>query len=147
MKPILETTPVEDILRTDVYDRRPIREWGKGRVTLLGDAAHPMTPDMGQGACQAIEDAVVLADRLFEASSIESGFRMYERVRVERTSRIVKHSRWFGQIAQWENRFACWLRDTLARSTPDRATLRETRKIWTFELHDCQTRSALQSPS
>ena len=136
VKSILEATPVEDILRTDVYDRRPVREWGRGRVTLLGDAAHPMMPDLGQGACQAIEDAVILADRLSKASSIESGFREYEQVRVDRTSRIVKHSLWFGRIAQWENPLACWLRDTLARSTPDRVTLRETHKLWAFDLRD-----------
>ncbi len=136
VKPILEATPIEDILRTDVYDRRPVRKWGTGRVTLLGDAAHPMTPDLGQGACQAIEDAVVLADRLFKAASIESGFREYEQMRVDRTSRIVKRSLLFGRVAQWENLLACWFRDALARSTPDRVSLRETRKLWAFDLPD-----------
>ncbi len=121
-------------MRTDVYDRKPAREWGRGRVTLLGDAAHPMMPDLGQGACQAIEDAVVLADRLFKAASIESGFREYEQMRVDRTSRIVKHSLLFGRIAQWENPLACRLRDTLARGIPDRVSLRETRKLWAFSL-------------
>ena len=139
---ILEATPVEDILRTDVYDRKPAREWGRGRATLLGDAAHPMMPDLGQGACQAIEDAVVLVDRLCNASSIESGFRDYERVRLDRTSRIVKQALRFGRIAQWENPLACWLRDTLVRSTPDRVGLRETRKLWSFDLDD--GRSGLQ---
>ena len=136
VKPLIEATPTEDILRTDVYDRRPVREWGRGRATLLGDAAHPMMPDLGQGACQAIEDAVVLADRLFNTTSIESGFREYEQVRMNRTTRLVKGSLRFGRIAQWENPLACWLRDTLARSVPDRVSLRETRKLWAFDLHD-----------
>ena len=136
VKPILEATPIEDILRTDVYDRRPVHKWGTGRVTLLGDAAHPMTPDLGQGACQAIEDAVILADRLSKAPSIESGFHDYERVRVERTSRIVNQSRLLGRMAQWENMLACWLRDRLTRSTPDRISLRESRKLWAFGLPD-----------
>ncbi len=146
VKPILEATPVDDILRTDIYDRRPVRIWGRGRVTLLGDAAHPMTPDLGQGACQAIEDAVVLADRLLKTSSIESGFREYEQVRVDRTSRIVKHSRLFGRVAQWKNPLACWLRDALARSTPDRVSLRETRKLWAFDLNlnSAKSRDALR---
>ena len=59
---LVEAAEEGTILRTDIYDREPLGErWGIGRVTLLGDAAHPMTPNLGQGACQAIEDAVVLA--------------------------------------------------------------------------------------
>ena len=54
------------ILRNDIFDRRPVRCWGSGPVTLLGDAAHPPTPNLGQGACQALEDALVLADCLAE---------------------------------------------------------------------------------
>ena len=134
VRPIIEATPVEEILRTDVYDRRPVRSWGHGRVTLLGDAAHPMLPDAGQGACQAIEDAVVLADRLSRAASIESGFREYERARVKRTTPIVRRSRQFGHVAQWQSPAACWLRNTLTRLMPERLGLRETRKLWTFDL-------------
>ena len=59
---LIEATEEPAILRTDIYDRDPPRKrWGEGRLTLLGDAAHPMTPDLGQGACQAIEDALELA--------------------------------------------------------------------------------------
>jgi 2-polyprenyl-6-methoxyphenol hydroxylase-like FAD-dependent oxidoreductase len=47
-----------------MYDRAPIAHWGRGACHLLGDAAHPMTPNLGQGGCQAIEDAVVLASLL-----------------------------------------------------------------------------------
>lgn len=54
-------TPEEDVLRRDIYDRRPIFTWGKGRVTLLGDSAHAMQPNMGQGGCMAIEDSFQLA--------------------------------------------------------------------------------------
>jgi 2-polyprenyl-6-methoxyphenol hydroxylase-like FAD-dependent oxidoreductase len=61
---LIEATDESAILRNDVYDRPALHRWSVGRATLLGDAAHPMTPDMGQGACQAIEDAVILADCL-----------------------------------------------------------------------------------
>src|SRR5215203_50840 len=57
----VEATADSKILRNDIYDREPLRDWGVGRVTLLGDAAHPITPNLGQGACQALEDALVLA--------------------------------------------------------------------------------------
>ena len=59
---LVEATPAEAILRHDLYDRPPKGPWGKKRVTTLGDAAHPMLPNLGQGACQAIEDAAALAD-------------------------------------------------------------------------------------
>jgi 2-polyprenyl-6-methoxyphenol hydroxylase-like FAD-dependent oxidoreductase len=59
--PLIEATDEGAILRNDLFDRPPVRHWGSGRVTLLGDAAHPPTPNLGQGACQALEDALVLA--------------------------------------------------------------------------------------
>ena len=62
-------TPESAILRNDIYDRDPLSRWSCDRVTLLGDATHPMTPNLGQGACQAIEDAVVLK-RVSQAPSI-----------------------------------------------------------------------------
>src|SRR5262249_16974323 len=58
---LIDATDESAIFRNDIYDRRGLNKWGEGRVTLLGDAAHPMTPNLGQGACQAFEDAVVLA--------------------------------------------------------------------------------------
>ena len=81
------------------------------------------------------------------SSSIESGFREYERARVDRTTRLVKQSFLFGRIAQWENPLACWLRDALVRSTPDRVSLRETRKLWAFDVNvnSAKSKDALRS--
>ena len=58
---VIQATKEEHILRNDVYEHKHLRHWSRGRVALLGDAAHAMTPNLGQGACQAIEDAIVLA--------------------------------------------------------------------------------------
>ena len=55
-----QATDMSAIYRREIVDRDPIKKWGSGRVTLLGDAAHAMTPNLGQGACQAIEDGVAL---------------------------------------------------------------------------------------
>jgi 2-polyprenyl-6-methoxyphenol hydroxylase-like FAD-dependent oxidoreductase len=84
---LIEAANPADIIRTDACDRRPLRQWGSGRVTLLGDAAHPMTPNVGQGACMAIEDAAVLAKCLLGYSDVALAFRSYQARRGPRTVR------------------------------------------------------------
>lgn len=130
---LIENTPAERIIRTDIRDRTPVRRWGRGRVTLLGDAAHPTTPDLGQGASLAIEDAVVLADRLARVNSIAEGLRNYERARLSRTARIVRLSRRFGTIAQLDGALACRMRNALVRVTPASVTRRTSLGLWRFE--------------
>lgn len=82
---ILAATAPEDIIRGDVLDRAPDRRWGTGRVTLLGDAAHPITFNIGQGACQALEDALVLSEEL-DGTDPVAALRRYERLRRARTA-------------------------------------------------------------
>jgi len=81
-----------------LYDRAPLKTWTKGRVTLLGDAAHPTYIYISQGACMALEDAVVLAEMVDRADTIESAFKAYESVRYLRTARIQLTSKQFGEI-------------------------------------------------
>jgi 2-polyprenyl-6-methoxyphenol hydroxylase-like FAD-dependent oxidoreductase len=95
----IASTPEEAISGTGVYWRKPARIWGRGRITLLGDAAHPMTPDLSQGAAQALEDAVVLAAALRDAADPVAGLRAYESARRKRAARIVKRSRSAGNLA------------------------------------------------
>jgi salicylate hydroxylase len=80
----------EPIFRWALYDREPLEQWGIGTTTLLGDACHPMLPFMAQGSCQAIEDAVVLARCLSDASTTDavSALRRYEDVRQGRTAQV-----------------------------------------------------------
>jgi 2-polyprenyl-6-methoxyphenol hydroxylase-like FAD-dependent oxidoreductase len=110
---LIEASAEESIVRNDSYDRPPLARWGEGCVTLLGDAAHPMTPNLGQGACQAIEDAIVLAERLRGAADVPGALRAYEQRRLERTRRIVERSRALGRLAQLENRALAALRDAV----------------------------------
>ena len=77
-----------ELYRWALYDRDPLPRWGDGPVTLLGDAAHPMLPFMAQGACQAIEDAAVLAGCLRRLPHPVRALRHYEHLRRERTARI-----------------------------------------------------------
>lgn len=79
-------------IKWGIFDRTPMTQWAKGRVTLLGDAAHAMLPFLGMGAAMAIEDGMILA-RVFEAeNSIESAFSRYEEVRKPRTALVHEKS-------------------------------------------------------
>ncbi len=115
---VIAATDEAAILRNDIYDRPPLTSWSRGRVALLGDAAHPMTPNMGQGACQAIEDAVVLAERLSADDSVTAALQAYEARRLTRANAIAQQSLRLGQVAQWQSRWATLARDTLFRLTP-----------------------------
>lgn len=123
------------ILRNDIFDRDPLPHWGRGRVTLLGDAAHPMTPDLGQGACQAIEDAVELANSLATATTVTAGLQEYEARRIARTSSIVLGSRRMGKIGQAKSSILCAIRDATFKLTPRSATLSSIAPIIGFESH------------
>ena len=129
----VEATEGSKILRNDIYDRDPLGRWGVGRVTLLGDAAHPMTPNLGQGACQAIEDAVVLARCLGDGGEVVSSLRLYEASRIPRTADVVRRSRLVGRILQLENPLLCRLRDAVARRTSARVQLRQLASVARYE--------------
>lgn len=80
-------------------DRDPVDRWSKGRITLLGDAAHPMLQYFAQGACMAVEDAVCLADKLVKAGSdVEAAFKAYEKTRYLRTGRVQLMARFLGDV-------------------------------------------------
>ena len=97
-----------------LYDRDPIPRWTRGRVTVLGDAAHPMLPYLGQGACQAIEDGAVLATALSaEAADPVTGLARYERTRLPRASRVVLTARERGLSNHLTSRWAARRRDLL----------------------------------
>lgn len=110
---LVEGTDASAVLRNDIYDRPPARTWSRGRLTMVGDAAHPMTPNLGQGACQALEDAVVLARALRAAPDIAGAWQLYERTRRPRAAFITTASRRIGAMGQMENPVAIALRDTL----------------------------------
>ena len=111
VRTIIEATASEAISRADMYDRRPSRRWGDGRVTLVGDAAHAMTNAMGQGANQAIEDSVVLARSLAEAKQAQDGLRAYEAQRIPRATKFAKLSWTLARASRLQSSVACTVRD------------------------------------
>ena len=132
---IIQATEQSAILRNDILDRDPLKSWGSGCVTLLGDAAHPMTPNFGQGGCQAIEDALVLARILTRPKNVAEALRNYEWERIARTSPIVLGSRRAGALAQLQNPLACRIRDFLVGKIPSAVVLRQLQSMAGYTGH------------
>jgi 2-polyprenyl-6-methoxyphenol hydroxylase-like FAD-dependent oxidoreductase len=133
---LIDATPEDAVLRNDIYDRPPLAAWSQGRVTLLGDAAHPMTPNLGQGACQALEDAVVLAACLHAANhdeDIQQALQTYQAVRLSHANRVVLRSRQIGTLIQRHDRPTCWTRDLLIRLLPASLRLKPLEPFITYE--------------
>jgi len=131
---LITATDESAILRNDIVDRPPVSSWGRGRITLVGDAAHPTTPNLGQGACLAIEDAVVLTEFARKAVDAETALRRYERKRQPRTAMIANQSWRLGSVCQIENSFAIALRNFGARMFPEQISLYAMRKLFHCEL-------------
>jgi len=113
----LAATDDGSILRHDLSDRPPVRSWSRGAVTLLGDAAHPTTLNLGQGACMAIDDAVLLAELLAARPPAEA-FTAYESARIAPTSSIVGLSLSAGKLGQWGAPLAVRARELVYRAFP-----------------------------
>jgi 2-polyprenyl-6-methoxyphenol hydroxylase-like FAD-dependent oxidoreductase len=129
---LIESTDPDAIEPTFTYDRPPRRNWGRGRVTLVGDAAHPMKPNIGQGAAQALEDAVVLGVCIAGNRDPEGALRDYERRRVKRANAVVRASRRTGRAAEVRSRLGAGLRDAVMKALPDRLTIAQLRRIADF---------------
>ncbi len=107
---MVQSTDAQTIIHTDLNELEPLHQWHRGRVVLLGDAAHAMTPNLGQGACQAIEDAVTLGQCLQKEHEPGAALDLYARRRVEHVGQVVADSRRFGEVAHNEAEPPCLLR-------------------------------------
>jgi len=112
------------ILKNSLTDRVPVRGWSKGMAVLLGDAAHPTTPNLGQGGCMAIEGAYILAKCIDTYGLTPAAFARYEKLHFPRAERIVKASLQLGEIGQLENRAICALRNLLISIVPARLNMK-----------------------
>lgn len=126
---ILARTADAQLLWNDIHDLPPLERFAYGRILLIGDAAHATTPNMGQGACQAIEDAVELARMLREESDVIRAFGHFEDARKARTKWITESSWRLGRIAQWEHPWAIRLRNGLLRMLPPSINEAQLRRI------------------
>ncbi len=120
------------ILKNGAYDLPPLERWGQGRVMLLGDAAHPCTPNLGLGGCMALEDALVLAKSLCREATPELALRRYESLRRDRTSHVQRRSLLMGKIGQWENGLIAGGRQIATSMLPSTIFERNLRKVYSY---------------
>lgn len=124
----------EHFIKNSLSDRVPVRGWSRGNMVLLGDAAHPTTPNLGQGGCMAIEGAYILARCIRQYGLNQSAFARYETLHFPRTKGVVETSRQIGAIGQSENRIACAARNTLFRLLPPALTLRMMDTYFSYDV-------------
>ncbi|MEV3935275.1 FAD-dependent monooxygenase [Glycomyces sp. NPDC049804] len=139
---LLDATPTERVLHHDITDlvRTPLPTYVNGRIALLGDAAHPMSPDLGQGAGQALEDAVVLAASLHDVSDATAALARYDTVRRPRTQWIAKsaHQKGAGYISgsAARQRMLVWTTRMMRPATLATMTTKALARIWDWQPPD-----------
>lgn len=125
---ILNLTSKKDLISNPIVDIKPISRYHFDRVLLLGDAAHATTPNMGQGACMAIEDVAVLQDEL-RKNDWQTACANFEKRRLKRTHYIIRTSKLAGKFAQVENQFLISTRNYLLRNLPDTLSQRPLKQL------------------
>ncbi|MFC5753264.1 FAD-dependent monooxygenase [Actinomadura rugatobispora] len=127
---LLASVPEGGVLRHDIYTLPPLSTFVSGRMALLGDAAHAMTPNLGQGGCQALEDAVVLAECLGGAAGdVAAALARYDRLRRPRTQRVARRAARLGAVGNVAWPPAVMARNVAARLLPTSVTLRSMAPI------------------
>ena len=127
---IISATTKEQIIVSDIIDLKPIHKWQSENVCLIGDAAHATTPNLGQGACQAIEDAYAIGQLLDKGISIENTFELYENNRKKKAHIIVNTSWKLGKLAHIENGFGIKIRNLIMKNMPKSANKRQMDMIF-----------------
>jgi 2-polyprenyl-6-methoxyphenol hydroxylase-like FAD-dependent oxidoreductase len=130
---LIEATPSDHILTTPAFDREAVSTWGAQHVTLLGDAIHPTTPNLGQGGCLAMEDAFVLARCFEKYGATEEALRKYEGCRRHRTAAITRYSRFYGTVGQWENPLARTIKKILFPLPPESLLQRLVQTVFDYD--------------
>jgi 2-polyprenyl-6-methoxyphenol hydroxylase-like FAD-dependent oxidoreductase len=136
---VLAATDPDDVLRNDLYDRNQARRWSRGPVVVVGDAAHPMRPHLGQGGCQGLEDAAVLARFVDGDDNLAASFARFAAFRRPRVRPLVRESKLIGQILN--------IRPALLSGLASRATVLAPEALMTRHLATVAARSAFVLPS
>tara|TARA_R110002033_G_scaffold52713_3_gene100248 strand:- start:554 stop:1687 length:1134 start_codon:yes stop_codon:yes gene_type:complete len=129
IKNIIKSTKKEHINTAEISDLNPTSIWFKENVCLIGDSAHATTPNMGQGACQAIEDAYVLSECLHKYE-IAKAFSEYQKLRLPKAHQVVKTSWLVGKMAHISNPILIGLRNQLLSLTPALVNRKQNEQIF-----------------
>ena len=124
----------ERISKHSLCDRVTVTGWTKGNCTLIGDAAHPTTPNLGQGGCLAVEGAYILGEVIRKYGITDSTFQRYETLQFERAKSVVQASRQLGEMGQLENSIGVFFRNLILRFTPSRTTLQVVDKFFLYDV-------------
>ncbi len=122
------------ILKNSLIDRNPHKGWSKGNAILLGDAAHPTTPNLGQGGCLAIEGAYILAKSIQKYGLTKKAFDRYEELQYPRSTNIVKESLKLGQLGQITNPVLITLRNFAIKAMPSSVALKMIDKYFSYRV-------------
>ncbi len=128
---IIKQTQKDKIRRNDISDLKRLDKWYKDRVVLVGDAAHATTPNMGQGAGQAIEDAYYLANMLAKYNPIEHTLELFESARREKVDYVVNNSWRFGKMAHSD--FGQLVMKAIMKLTPDKVMKNQMNKLYAIQ--------------
>ncbi len=129
IKGIIKSTKKEQINTAEISDLKPTNIWYKENVCLIGDSAHATTPNMGQGACQAIEDAYVLSECLSKYKTTKA-FSEYQNLRLPKAHQVVKASWLVGKMAHLSNPILIGLRNQMLRLTPSSVNRKQNEQIF-----------------
>ncbi|MDR4950658.1 FAD-dependent monooxygenase [Chryseobacterium sp. ES2] len=129
---IIEATTNENIICNTISDLAPIPQWYSENLCLIGDAAHATTPNMGQGACQAIEDAYIIGRLLEDHQDFNAIFKKFQGIRRKKVDSIVNTSRTIGKVSQWERGNS--IRNFLMGLLPESMNQKMARKIIELEM-------------
>ena len=124
----------ETILKNSLTDRKPHKGWTKGNVTLLGDAAHPTTPNLGQGGCMAIEGAYILAKTIQKYGLTHRSFERYEELQFPRSENIVNESLKFGKMGQMTHPVFIGLRNFAMWAIPSGIAMKMIDKYFSYRV-------------
>ena len=124
----------EHIIKNSLADRKPHKGWTKGNVTLLGDAAHPTTPNLGQGGCMAIEGAYILAKSIQKYGLTNKAFERYEELQFPRSENIVNASLTMGKMGQITNPILISLRNLAIQTMPASVALKMIDKYFSYRV-------------
>lgn len=128
---LIDETPIEQIIRSDLNELRLLDSWHKGNICLIGDAAHGMTPDLGQGGAQAIEDVYYLSNLLSNSEPTDEAFQMFYKLRKEKVQKIVRQSWNSGRVANLKHGIK--FRNFLLKRIPNKFLEKQMLKTYSLD--------------